>query len=85
MSDGYSENVLAGCNVTPKAHYIFCHVEDFCNFHGVGLGVFSEQACESVHARFRDYAHYRLPAVTAPDFGSKLKDVVCDFNDLRID
>ena len=72
MSDGYSENVLAGCNVAPKAHYIFCHVEDFCNFHGVGLGVFSEQACEAVHA------------VTAPDLGSKLKDVVCDFNDMRI-
>lgn len=39
--------------VTTKNHAIFSHVTDFCQQHGRGLGPYSEQASESVHADFR--------------------------------
>ena len=40
-------------NVTPKVHAVFFHITEFCEKHGVGLGIYSEQASESVHAHFK--------------------------------
>ena len=39
-------------NVTPEVHAVFFHVEDFCEVVGMGLGPWSEQATESLHADF---------------------------------
>ena len=38
--------------ITPKLHILFDHVPQFCAMKRVGLGFFSEQASESVHADF---------------------------------
>ena len=39
-------------SVTPKVHALIFHVPEFCRRRGTGLGVFSEQASESVHYKF---------------------------------
>ena len=39
--------------VTIKNHAIFSHIADFCRSRGHGLGPYSEQASESVHADFK--------------------------------
>ncbi len=36
-------------SVTPKAHVVSRHAEQFCDREGFGLGNYSEQAFESVH------------------------------------
>lgn len=38
--------------MTTAAHVIITHMVQFCKFKGKGLGKFSEQASESVHAYF---------------------------------
>ena len=39
-------------SVTTAAHVVFNHVLQFCKFHKLPLGYFSEQASESVHRDF---------------------------------
>ena len=39
--------------ITAKNHAIFSHITDFCRSRGQGLGPYSEQASESVHADFK--------------------------------
>ncbi len=43
---------LEGVNITPKLHALIFHVPQFCDYHGLGLGHFSEQASEAVHKDF---------------------------------
>lgn len=43
---------LGYVNVTPKIHCIFFHVQQFCD-KNEGLGRYSEQASEAVHADFK--------------------------------
>ena len=42
-------------SVTPKAHIVFCHVPQFIEKYGKGLGVYAEHVFESVHGHFKDY------------------------------
>lgn len=39
-------------SVTSAVHVLFCHVRQFCKFFKAALGIFSEQASESVHRDF---------------------------------
>lgn len=41
--------------VTSKIHIIINHVQNFCAAQNAGLGIFSEQASESVHADFKTF------------------------------
>ena len=41
--------------ITPKLHIIFDHITPFCESHGKSLGIFSEQATESIHADFNKF------------------------------
>jgi hypothetical protein len=44
-----------------KARYAFDHVKEYVEREGCGLGLFSEQTAESVHADFRKkWANYKL-------------------------
>ena len=48
--------------ITPKVHCIIHHVGQFCSKFSCGLGRHSEQASESVHARFKEtWSKYKLP------------------------
>ena len=42
-------------SVTPKAHVVFCHVPQFIEKYGKGLGIYAEHVFESVHGHFKDY------------------------------
>jgi hypothetical protein len=49
--------------VTPKVHAVFHHVSEFCSRRGTGLGLWSEQAAESLHCDFlRHWQRYSVPA-----------------------
>lgn len=48
--EAYSKLELS---ITPKLHCLFVHVPEFCLKMKKGLGYYSEQASESVHANFR--------------------------------
>ena len=60
LKNTYKENIRAfrvaymvlGISVTPKAHCVFRHVEEFCERKGCGLGVYSEQVIENSHYDF---------------------------------
>jgi len=45
-------HLALGINVTPKVHVLFRHVVPFCKENKFGLGVFNEQAAESLHYDF---------------------------------
>ena len=63
----YREAYLAlGIPVTVKNHAIFVHVAEFCVARGRGLGLYSEQASESVHADFSAvWRNYKVSAANA--------------------
>ena len=44
----------AGLDMIPKVHILFEHVAEFCEKRGVGLAIYSEQASETVHIKFKD-------------------------------
>ena len=63
----YREAYLAlGITVTVKKHAIFAHVAEFCVARDRGLGLFSEQASESVHADFAAvWSRYKVSSANA--------------------
>jgi hypothetical protein len=68
--------------LTPKIHAIFYHIEEFCKHDSGGLGKFSEQASEAVHADFKKiWARYKI-AETHPEFPSKFLKSVQFYNTL---
>ena len=58
-----------------KLHILFCHVKEFCKKNGYGLGVYSEQAGETIHSRFSKFSRYKLLS----DFYKETykKDLLC--------
>ena len=68
-----------GVNITPKMHFIFFHVSDWCENSNDGLGLVSEQAGESIHHEFRSYFqnYQHLPGKSN---GEKMLRAVQSFN-----
>lgn len=83
----FSEDYRAAeISVTPKAHIIMAHVETFIDLKadetGVlrGLGYFSEQAVEAVHADFGAFwKKYKVP-LQHPDYLKQLFRAVIAYN-----
>ena len=51
-------------------HAVFFHVEDFCEVVGMGLGPWSEQATESLHADFNKvWTRYKVRDIENEKFG----------------
>ena len=68
-------------NVTPKVHAVFFHVEDFCELVGMGLGPWSEQAAESLHADFDNvWTRYKVRDIDHEKFGKRLFEAVVAYN-----
>lgn len=50
-----------GISVTTKAHYMLEHVDEYIQREGVGLGWFSEQTAEAIHADLKKkWNHYKV-------------------------
>lgn len=68
---------------TPKIHILLYHVPEFISMTGKPLGIFSEQASESVHFAFNEHAESYKINYRKDNVGSKLLRAVCTFNSLR--
>lgn len=63
-----------------KFHILRFHVRQFCEDTGRSLGVYGEQASESVHSDFAEtWARYQLPKTSKSYFEHLLRSVV-DYN-----
>lgn len=68
-------------SVTPKLHAIFYHVGEFCERRQQGLGLFSEQAFESVHHDFSQvWEDFKVKNIHHPKFGERFIQAVCSYN-----
>lgn len=62
-------------------HLVFDHVGDYCQEKGIGLGVLSEHAFESVHRDFLfHWERHKVKDIEHPKFGDRLKKTVCEYN-----
>ena len=75
-----TEFLALNIRVTPKVHAVMFHVSEFCLKHGKGLGMFSEQASESVHANFKLTWERFSVAKVHPSYGAQLRRAVTDYN-----
>ena len=68
-----------------KIDILFSHVQAICLKNEPALGVYSEQAGKSIHAKFSESARHRLPKdFNHRSFKSKLLDVMVSHNAERI-
>lgn len=79
--DNFRDSFLKlNISVTSKIHAIFFHIKHFCEYYGIGLGFFSEQAFESVHHDFKQtWANFKVNSEN-DNYGSKLLRCVCVYN-----
>ena len=64
---------------------LFCHVSKACKTSGIGLGVDSEQAGETIHSRFKEFSRYKLPNdFTKDKYHEYLKKIVNSYNVERL-
>ena len=65
--------------ITPKIHFIFFHIFDWCDDANIGLGLVSEQTGESIHHQFCSFFenYKKLPGKTN---GERLLRAVESFN-----
>ena len=69
-----------GISVTPKVHTVLFHIIDFCESVDVGLGRYSEQTVEAVHADFKlTWNKYKV-GESNPRYPSQLLKAVNDYN-----
>ncbi|CAH1109213.1 unnamed protein product [Psylliodes chrysocephalus] len=76
-----------GVTITLKLHVILTHLKGSLEFlnANTGLGLWSEQAGESVHHEFLKYwDRYKINAIDAPSYGEKLRRAVAEFSSLHI-
>ena len=76
-----------GVSVSPKLHIIFQHIGEFLDLVNekregfpVGLGFFSEQAFEAVHADVKKNWERVKVSPNHPEFGEKLKSFIVAYN-----
>ena len=68
-------------SITSKAHIIMAHLKPFLDKHQTGLALWSEQAFEAVHSKFRKvWEKYKVKDKTDPKFFENLLKAVLDFN-----
>lgn len=83
--DQFKNSYLAAdLNVTPKVHAVFHHVKEFCAFHQIGLGLYSEQASEAVHYDFANtWNSYKL-RMGHCQYAERLLKAVCRYNSVHL-
>ena len=74
-----------GISTTPKIHILIYHVPQFCKSKGEALGIYSEQASESVHSIFEKFWQRRkVTDFKNPNYSSALYDTIVEFNSFHI-
>ena len=78
----FKESYLAleRCTITPKVHAVFFHVKQFIDLKKVSLCIYSEQATEAMHKQFGHHWQRYKRSSTHPDYASRLKACLVDFN-----
>ena len=80
-------SALESLSITLKIHVILEHIEDCINFfeNNEGLGVWSEQAGESVHPEFlKIWNRYKVNDISKQLYLDKLKKAVAQFSSTHI-
>ena len=70
-----------------KVHILSCHVEDFVNEYsnGKGLGFYSEQTGESIHAKFEPcFNNYKMKNKDSLKYGKRLMNAVVEFSSMHV-
>lgn len=70
-------------SITPKIHAVVYHVPQFIKMKGKPLGLYSEQASESVHFAYSKHASNFKTSAIKTNYEAKLLRTVCTFNTLR--
>ena len=71
-------------NITPKLHILFEHVPMFCQRKNQGLGIYSEQASESVHHDFNEtWTRYKSRENTE-SYENRFKRAVINYNSFHV-
>ena len=80
--DRFRDSYLAIMNisVTPKVHAVFFHVKQFIEIKRAPLGVFSEQATESMHHNFSSHWQRYKRDRNHPEYAKRLLSCVVDYN-----
>ena len=74
-----------GISVTPKIHAVFYHIEEFCEYSGMGLGPFSEQTAESLHHEFvKCWENFFVKDFDNPAYPDRFLAAVKVFNSLHL-
>ena len=72
--------VATGASISPKVHIVFGHLTYFVKKFGA-LGVYSEQAAESIHHDFnREFQKYNVKDRAHPKYAENLLKAVCAHN-----
>ena len=72
-------------SITPKLHILFFHVPEFIRRKNSPLGVFSEQASESVHQDYQKFWDMRYKRdVSHPDYSNQLLKSIVEYNSKHI-
>lgn len=74
------------CSTTLKIHVISQHLKDCLRFlDGDGLGIWSEQAGESIHREFLvHWNKYKVNSINHPSYSSNLKKAVVSFSSMHV-
>lgn len=86
LANTYREKYLAlNISVTPKAHAVMFHVVEFMDIVEDSLGIYAEQACETLHSKWEKT--WRWFGVRNPDhwdYCRKLGRAMADFSGKRL-
>lgn len=76
---------LLGLRITPKVHIVAFHVLHFMQTVGDSLGVYSEQAGETIHSKWvKTWSKFQVTAMDNPSYCDKLRRAVGDFSSKRL-
>ena len=68
-----------------KIHILLTHVPQFCISRDKGLSLYSEQAGETIHSRFRQFSEFKISkSSNSKTYGDDLKKVVTAYNVRRL-
>lgn len=72
-------------SVTSKCHILFDHVITVCQKNQLGLGFWSEQSLEALHADFSKFEErHKCKDINNPNYGPRLLQSVLEYNSAHI-
>ena len=84
ISQFQKDVVSLGVNITLKLHTTFFHIPQFVEQKSSALGLYSEQAIESVHRQFLNHWKRFKRATSHPMYKDRLLSAVVQFNSKKI-